>query len=358
MSQKHFQQQIQSIHQQTVILHSYMMQLSLPEQKQVAEVIQELTAALSNLQLLYEKIETSLETSAVIEEELLEQNHRAIAEFYYYQNLFQLSLDAFLLTDTDGIILEANQAIATLLNVPRPYLIGKPLATFVTQSDLQAFRALLWELSFVSDEVQNLQIALYPRQGEPFAARLKVATVRDRSGEIEALRIGVHDMSEYKLSVITKPGSQVKLADTQAEGITSLTLLPQSLDGLQVLVVDDEADVREFIRTVLETQGIRVRAVASAAAALEELGQFHPDVLVSDIRMPGGDRYSLIQQIRALEAGQGGHIPAAAMTAYLEEDRAKVISAGFEGHLHKLAQPTEWIEMVAQLAGRTSGSRT
>lgn len=358
MSQKHFQQQIQSIHQQTVILHSYMMQLSLPEQKQVAEVIQELTAALSNLQLLYEKVEASLETSAVIEEELLEQNHRASADFYYYQNLFQLSLDAFLLTDTNGIILEANQAIATLLNVPRPYLIGKPLATFVTQSDLQAFRAFLWQLSFVSDEVQNLQIGLCPRQGKPFAARLKVATVRDRFGAIETLRIGVHDMSEYKLSVISKPDRQIKLEDTQAEVITPLTSLPQSLDGLQVLVVDDEADIREFIKTVLETQGIRVRTVASAAAALEELKQFYPDVLVSDIRMPGGDGYSLIQQIRALESGQAGYIPAAAMTAYLEEDRAKSISAGFEWHLHKFSQPTEWIEMVAQLAGRTSGSRT
>ncbi len=335
-----------------------MMQLSPIERKQVAEIIQELTAALSNLQLVYEKIETSLETSAVIEEELLEQNQRSLSEFYYYQNLFQLSLDAFLLTDTNGIILEANQVIATLLNVSRPYLIGKSLANFVIQSDRQALRTFLGQLSFVSDEKQNLEIGLCSRQGEPFAAVLKAATVRDRFGEIEALRIGVHDMREYKVAIVNAPDRQIKLADTQAEVTTALTLLPQSLDGLQVLVIDDEADIREFIRTILETQGIRVTAVASAAAALEELGKFHPDVLISDIRMPGGDGYSLIRQIRALEVEQGGHIPAAAITAYLEEERAKSISAGFEWHLHKLAQPTEWIEMVAQLAGRASGSKT
>jgi CheY-like chemotaxis protein len=79
-------------------------------------------------------------------------------------------------------------------------------------------------------------------------------------------------------------------------------------------------------------------------------------VLVSDIRMPGEDGYRLIERIRALEAKRGGHLPAAAITAYLDEDREKALSAGFEGHLHKLAQPIELVQMVAQLAGRTSRS--
>lgn len=133
--------------------------------------------------------------------------------------------------------------------------------------------------------------------------------------------------------------------------------LPQSLDGLRVLVVDDEADVCEFVVAVLEMYGIGVKAVTSADAALEELERFHPDVLLSDIRMPGKNGYSLIQQIRNRETANTGHIPAAAITAYLEEDREKALDAGFEAHLHKLAQPSEWVELVARLSGRSSSSQ-
>lgn len=119
-----------------------------------------------------------------------------------------------------------------------------------------------------------------------------------------------------------------------------------------MLIVDDEADVRDFITAALELHGVRVTAVATAAAALERLEQFRPDVLVSDIRMPDEDGYSLIRKVRELEARWGGHIPAAALTAYLNEDRDKALAAGFEAHLHKLAQPIELVELVAQLANR------
>lgn len=76
--------------------------------------------------------------------------------------------------------------------------------------------------------------------------------------------------------------------------------------------------------------------------------------MLSDIRMPGGDGYHLIRQIRDLEAQQGGHLPAAAITAYQNEDREKSLQAGFEQHFYKLAQPNEWFELVAQLASGTS----
>nr|WP_263971802.1 response regulator [Leptolyngbya ohadii] len=120
--------------------------------------------------------------------------------------------------------------------------------------------------------------------------------------------------------------------------------------------MDDEADIREFLTMVLEAHGIAVRAVASAAAALETLERSRPDVLLSDIRMPGEDGYHLIRQIRALEAEQGGHLPAAAITAYLDEDREKSLQAGFEAQLHKLAQPSQWVEMVTQLAKQAFNS--
>ncbi|WP_432813517.1 response regulator [Pantanalinema sp. GBBB05] len=132
-----------------------------------------------------------------------------------------------------------------------------------------------------------------------------------------------------------------------------MTQSPQSLNGLRVLVVDDEADIREFITVVLESHGMSVKAVASAQAALEVLEPFHPDVLVCDLRMPGESGYDLIRQIRELEAKQGGHLPATAITAYQNEDWEESHQAGFEAHLHKFAQPSEWVEMIAKLAGRS-----
>ncbi|MDZ7959427.1 MAG: response regulator [Aulosira sp. DedQUE10] len=135
---------------------------------------------------------------------------------------------------------------------------------------------------------------------------------------------------------------------------------PNGLDGLHVLFIDDEADTRKLIAAVLMQHGVVVTTVATVAQALQELersqsdssGVSRPDVIISDIRMPDEDGYTLIRKIKALEAEKGWQIPTAALTAYLAEDRAKVIKAGFQSHIHKLAQPTELIAMVAKLANR------
>jgi PAS domain S-box-containing protein len=349
MSEEQFIQNLQAVHAQMAVLHKYIMQLPPQQQKQMAEIWEAIAASLSSLQLLYEEMQTSLEAFEVVEEQLLQQSQDAIVERQRYYDLFQFAPDAYLLTDTNGLILEANQAAAKLLNVPQGYLVSKPLAVFVAGVDRQAFYTRLNQLSSISD-VLNWEMSLCPRKGEPFAAQLKVAIARNYSGFIEALRIGVHDMSEYRQ--IAQPALLNQHA--QAETTTPTLSLPQALDGLQVLVVDDEADAREFITAVLESHGIRVTAVGTAAAALEALEQFHPDVLVSDIRMLHEDGYSLIRKVRELEAKLGWHIPAAALTTYLEEDRSKALAAGFESHLHKLAQPNQLVEIVAKLAGRAT----
>ncbi|PIG93862.1 response regulator [Gloeocapsopsis sp. IPPAS B-1203] len=343
MSDEQFRQYVQEFHQQMAVLLDYVMQLSSPQQQQVLEVLENMSAAIANLQLLQEEMRTSLEALDVVEDQLLQQNQQVYAERKHYYNLFQFCPDAYLVTDATGLILEANSAIASLLNVPQAYLIRKPLAVFVAPSDRPAFRTFLNHLS--QSNIQSWETNLCPRYGEPFLAQLKVASTRDRFGVIAALHISVHDISEYK---------QVNQLNEELQIViqTPPMVVPKLLDGLQVLVVEDEADAREFISAVLESHGICVTAVASTAAALEVLEQFHPDVLVSDIRMPDEDGYSLIRKVREMEALQGWHIPAAALTAYLGEDRDKALAAGFESHLHKLAQPSELIEMVAQLAGR------
>ncbi|HYY43273.1 MAG TPA: ATP-binding protein, partial [Pyrinomonadaceae bacterium] len=120
------------------------------------------------------------------------------------------------------------------------------------------------------------------------------------------------------------------------------------LRGVRVLVVDDEADAREYIALMLTSYGAETQLAASTAEALVKFKQARPDVLISDIGMPDADGYELIRQVRAYEAGAGRHTPAVAVTAYARpEDRAKASAAGYDEHL---AKPVEPADLVARLA--------
>ena len=125
------------------------------------------------------------------------------------------------------------------------------------------------------------------------------------------------------------------------------------LTGLKVLVVDDEADARGLVRRLLEDCGATVIVAASASEGYWMLQSERPDILVSDIGMPGEDGYSLIRRVRALETEKGGNTPAVALTAYARaEDRMKAVVAGFQHHVVKPVEPAELITMVASLAKR------
>jgi CheY-like chemotaxis protein/anti-sigma regulatory factor (Ser/Thr protein kinase) len=129
---------------------------------------------------------------------------------------------------------------------------------------------------------------------------------------------------------------------------------PPELEGLRVLVVDDEPDTRELLRAVLTSCGAQAVLAGSAAEALEEIGRGQFDVLISDIGMPEDDGYSLIAKIRRLPADRGGRVPAAALTAYARaEDRVRALRCGFQTHVPKPVEPSELIAVVANLAGRT-----
>ncbi len=132
---------------------------------------------------------------------------------------------------------------------------------------------------------------------------------------------------------------------------------PPELGGLHVLVVDDEADTREMLRTLLEGCGARVTLADSAAEGLRVLGVERPHVLLSDIGMPGEDGYAFIQKVRALAAGAGG-LPAIALTAYARtEDRTRALLAGFQNHVPKPVEPLELLAVVAS-AGRHHRGKT
>jgi PAS domain S-box-containing protein len=126
---------------------------------------------------------------------------------------------------------------------------------------------------------------------------------------------------------------------------------PPELDGLKVLVVDDEMDARELVVAVLQECNATVTAVTSATEALEALANMQPDILISDIGMPGEDGYSLIKKVRALPPHSGGRIPAVALTAYARaEDRIKALASGFQMHAPKPVEPAELAAIVASLS--------
>jgi PAS domain S-box-containing protein len=126
------------------------------------------------------------------------------------------------------------------------------------------------------------------------------------------------------------------------------------IEGVRVLVVDDESDARTLIKRLLEDCKAVVTTAESADEAVKLLSQNPYDVLISDIGMPGEDGYSLIRRIRSLTPEQGRNVPALALTAYARaEDRMKAMLAGFEQHVVKPVEPVELITLVAILAGRS-----
>jgi PAS domain S-box-containing protein len=123
------------------------------------------------------------------------------------------------------------------------------------------------------------------------------------------------------------------------------------LQGVRVLVVDDEPDARELLTIALTQSRADVRAVSTVREALEVLDQWKPDVLISDIGMPGEDGYDLIRKVRALEAERGETVPAVALTGYAsDEDAARARIAGFQLHMPKPVSPHDLVAAVASLA--------
>jgi signal transduction histidine kinase/DNA-binding response OmpR family regulator len=141
-------------------------------------------------------------------------------------------------------------------------------------------------------------------------------------------------------SDFVEPGKPVAVAATAGR-----------LAGVRVLVVEDEPDARSFVAAALTKQGAAVTAVGSVAEAMEQFRRAVPDVIISDLAMPGEDGFSLIRQIRSLPPDSGGNTRAAALTAYARpEDRARTLEAGFEAHVTKPVNAADLIMVVTELA--------
>ncbi|HEY0404754.1 MAG TPA: PAS domain S-box protein [Pyrinomonadaceae bacterium] len=128
----------------------------------------------------------------------------------------------------------------------------------------------------------------------------------------------------------------------------------EEIEGLRVLVVDDDVDSCEIIGLALRGCGVEVRLANSAAEALKVMEHWSPELLLSDIGMPEEDGYDLLRQVRLLPPERGGQIPAIALTAYATDaDRERALAAGFQLHVVKPVELKELAEAVANLAGKT-----
>lgn len=129
--------------------------------------------------------------------------------------------------------------------------------------------------------------------------------------------------------------------------------LPANLTGTQILLVDDEDDSREMVRFLLEKAGAIVTTASSVREALAAMLEHKPDVLVSDIGMPGEDGYKLIREIRSRPASDGGLVPAIAVTAFArDEERRQVLLAGYHRHLAKPIDSARLVAMISELSPR------
>jgi CheY-like chemotaxis protein len=130
-----------------------------------------------------------------------------------------------------------------------------------------------------------------------------------------------------------------------------------SLAGVDLLVVDDDADARDMLQIALQQYGATVRVAASADEAFTALAERPPDVLVSDIEMPDENGYDLVRRLRHSDDQRLRRLPAVALTAYARtEDRVKALLAGFQTHVPKPVEPAELVTVIASLAQRTMGS--
>jgi PAS domain S-box-containing protein len=173
-------------------------------------------------------------------------------------------------------------------------------------------------------------------------------------GTISAGSLGAGQGSTFTISLPTVTADTVRpLAGTDKGEEES-----GSLDGILVLVVDDEADAREPLQKALERAGAETIAVASVGEALAVIEHRPPDVIVSDIAMPGRDGYDLVRSVGVLLATRGKRVPAIALTAYAAtEDRDRAMSAGFQKHMTKPVEQAELIAAVAALAASGQADR-
>ncbi len=202
------------------------------------------------------------------------------------------------------------------------------------------------------------------RQGEGSATRrygglgLGLAIVKHlvelHGGKVRAESAGEGHGATFRLELDSSNAEVAEAARITPSSPRQGAVIAQELRGVHAVVVDDDDDCRDMLSYLLTSAGARVRTATSAQEALSLFRDSVPDILVSDIGMPGEDGFSLIRSVRALGGRAGSEMPALALTAYARvDDRAAALDAGFNEHVAKPFDGLEVIALIAQLCGRS-----
>jgi PAS domain S-box-containing protein len=226
----------------------------------------------------------------------------------------------------------------------------------------------------VADTGAGIAPAFLPHVFQPFRQQDATATrahgglglglaivkhlVELHGGSIEARSDGVGKGATFVVRLPVSPLRSASLpppaTSVSPRGDTrALLQCPPELEGLHVLVCEDEPDARELLESILTGCRANVTLAGSVNDALDRFAEAIPDVIISDIGMPEASGYELIRRIRALPAEKGGRVPAVALTAYASmADRTRALMEGFQNHVSKPTEPQELLAAVAALAGR------
>lgn len=193
----------------------------------------------------------------------------------------------------------------------------------------------------------GLGLAIVRHLVEMHGGTVEAANRKDRQGAIFSFKLPVMVVRKKNIG---EPGEENRIHPAFSDGIPFDC--PPELNGIKILAVDDEPDARELLMRVLEQCGAEVKTCGSVEEALAAYDDYQPDILVSDIGMPGEDGYSLIRKIRETERIGVRRVPAVALTAFARvEDRLKALSAGYNMHVPKPVEPIELALVIASLTG-------
>jgi len=167
-------------------------------------------------------------------------------------------------------------------------------------------------------------------------------------GELEVESAGEGKGSRFTVLLPIVAMGTLHLPQVVSPTAEEIAFPSESLRGLHVMVLDDEASVRDLLALTLAKCGASVTLASSVEDALSLLPNLSPDVIVSDIAMPGADGYDFIQKLRALVRPRGANLPVIALTAYASvHDRERALRAGFDRHLTKPVDPVELVRTIA-----------